>query len=114
MMEESNKRRIRKNDKVLVISGNSRGKVGNVLRIKEDKVIVQGVNVRKKTVKPTRTSKGGIIELEMPIHISNVRVCVGQDNTPVKLRVKRNTENQRVLYYKKDSEEVEYRTLSKQ
>lgn len=112
MMEESCKTRIRKNDKVLVISGNSRGKSGNVLRIKNDRVVIQGVNVRKKTVKPTRTTKGGIVELEMPIHISNVRVCAEGDK-PVKLRVKENAKGQRVLYYKNGSSEVEYRTLSR-
>lgn len=112
MEEVISKKRIRKNDKVLVMSGNSRGKMGNVLRVNNDKVVIQGVNVRKKTVKPTRTSKGGIIELEMPIHISNVRVCADGDK-PVKLRVKENAKGQRVLYYKEGSKEVEYRTLSR-
>lgn len=111
-MEESNKTRIRKSDKVLVISGNSRGKTGNVLRVNKDRIVIQGVNVRKKHVKPTRTSKGGIIELEMPIHISNVKVCVDGDK-PVKLRVKENAKGERVLFYKEDSKEVDYRTLSK-
>lgn len=111
-MEESRKNRIRKNDKVLVIAGNSRGKMGSVLRINNDKVIIQGVNIRKKTVKPTRTSKGGIVELEMPIHISNIRVCADGDK-PVKLRIKENEKGQRVLYYKDGSNEVEYRTLSR-
>ena len=103
-------KRIRKGDNVLVISGNSRGKSGKVLRLSGERVVVEGVNVRRKHVKPTRTSKGGIIDMEMPIHASNLKVCV--DDKPVKLRVKENAEGQRELYYKDGSKEVVYRSLS--
>lgn len=104
-------KKIRKGDNVLVISGNNRGKTGKVLRVSGDKVVIEGVNVRKKHVKPTRTSKGGIIDMEMPLHISNVKVCVDGDK-PVKLHVKKNAEGQRELYYKEGSQEIAYRTLS--
>lgn len=105
------KSKIRKGDKVLVITGNSRGKTGKVMRISGEKVVIEGVNVRKKHVKPTRTSKGGIIDMEMPIHISNLKVCLDSDK-PVKLRVKENDKGQRELYYNEGSKEVVYRTLS--
>lgn len=105
------KRKIRKGDKVVVISGNSRGKSGNVMRIADERVVIEGINLRKKHVKPTRTTKGGIVDIEMPIHISNVKVCVEGDK-PVKLHVKENKEGQRELYYKDGSKEVVYRTLS--
>lgn len=110
-MDKIVRRKIRKGDKVLVISGNSRGKSGKVLRISGERVVIEGVNMRRKHVKPTRTSKGGIIDMEMPIHISNLQVCVEGDK-PVKLRVKENKEGQRVLYFKDGSKEVDYRTLS--
>ena len=68
---------VHKNDMVLVISGNSRGKSGKVLRVIPDKqrVLVEGVNIRKRNTKPTRQMPaGGILEREQPVHASNVMV----------------------------------------
>lgn len=68
---------IRKGDTVIVIAGNSRGKTGTVLSHSGDKVIVQGLNVRKKHVKATQQNqRGGIVEREMPIHVSNVKFYI--------------------------------------
>lgn len=103
-------KKVRSGDKVVVTAGNSRGKIGKVVRVVGDKIVVEGVNLRKKHMRATRTAKGGIIEMEMPIHVSNVRVCVEGDR-PVKLHVKENSEGQRELYYKDGSNEVVYRTL---
>jgi large subunit ribosomal protein L24 len=75
-MEKSLKRNksIRKGETVFVIAGNARGKTGTVLAYSGDKVLVQGLNVRKKHVKRTQQSpNGGIVEREMPIHVSNVK-----------------------------------------
>lgn len=67
---------LRKGDRVLVITGNDRGKVGEILLRKEDRVLVQGVNIRKKHMRRTQqTQAGRIIEMEVPIHISNVALC---------------------------------------
>ena len=69
------KLKIRKNDTVEVIAGREKGKRGAVVRVLRSKnqVIVQGVNMGKKTLKKrSQQDQGGIIELEMPIHISNV------------------------------------------
>jgi len=69
--------RIKKGDRVRVLSGKDRGKEGNVTRVlpKENKVIVDGVNVAKKHQKPTRnTMQGGIIDKDMPVPASNVAV----------------------------------------
>lgn len=105
------KRKIRKDDNVMVITGNSRGKTGKVLRITGERVVIEGVNMRRKHVKPTRTSKGGIIDMEMPVHISNVKVCINGDH-PVRLRARKNEKGQRELFYKDGSKEVTYRILS--
>ena len=83
----SKPKRIRKDDQVIVIAGNARGKSGKVLKIVEDRVYVQGVNVGKKHQKATRTTKGAIIDIERPIHISNLKVLV--DEKAVKLRTRR-------------------------
>ena len=68
-------RHVKKGDEVMVTAGKSRGKISKVLRVipKEDRVVVEGINVRKKHLKPTQMNpQGGVIEKEMPIHISNV------------------------------------------
>lgn len=69
--------KIKKDDKVKVISGNSKGSTGKVLKVfpKEQKIIVEGVNLRKRHTKPSqRNPQGGIFEKEMPIALSNVMV----------------------------------------
>lgn len=75
-LAKKNKFRIKKEDKVLVISGRERGKTGIVLEINREKctIIVEGINKVKKAVKKRRQEdQGGIIEIEAPIHISNVK-----------------------------------------
>ena len=72
--------KIKKGDTVKVITGDDKGKVGVVIKVlpKEAKVIVEGVNKVKKAVKPTEENpKGGFIEVEKPIHISNVKKVEG-------------------------------------
>ena len=71
--------RIKKNDSVKVISGNNRGKTGRIIKIMscKTKVIVEGINVVKKHARPTQENpQGGIIEKELPIHISNLILLV--------------------------------------
>lgn len=67
--------RIKKGDKVRIIAGKDKGKEGTVLRTlpKEDRVVVEGVNIAKKHQKPTQMSTGGINEFPAPIHVSNVK-----------------------------------------
>ena len=68
--------KIKVGDSVRVISGSNKGKEGKIIRVlrKENRVVIEGVNIIKKTVKPTRTNEtGGIIEVEAPIHASNVK-----------------------------------------
>ena len=67
--------KIKKGDKVKIISGKDSGKIGSVLKVlpKNDRVLVEGVNIVKKNVKPGAVSKeGGIISVERPIHVSTV------------------------------------------
>ena len=69
--------RIKKGDTVMVLSGNDKGKTGEVLEVipKTEKIIVKGVNIRKKHVKPRRQGEeGGIISSEFPIHSCKVNV----------------------------------------
>lgn len=80
-------RHIRKGDTVIVTGGNDRGATGEVLRIlpEKDRVIVQGVNVRTKHLKPSQANpRGGLVRREMPIHISNISPVV--DGKPTRVR----------------------------
>jgi len=68
--------KIKVNDNVLVIAGKDKGKSGKVIKTLKniDKVVVEGINISKRHTKPrTNNDKGGIFEIEMPIHVSNVK-----------------------------------------
>lgn len=68
------KRKIRKDDDVIVITGRDKGKKGSVLKVvtKTGRVLVQGVNMVKRHTAPSQTQTGGIVDKEAPIHISNI------------------------------------------
>src|SRR5262249_58965297 len=86
----ANKLKIRKGDRVKVIAGRSKGKVGDVLRVlpTEQRVVVSGVNVIKRHTKPSRTDSGGIIEREAAIHVSNVALLDPKTDQPTKVGFK--------------------------
>ncbi|MEK9742241.1 MAG: 50S ribosomal protein L24, partial [Pelagibacteraceae bacterium] len=67
---------LKKGDNVQLITGNDNGKSGEIIKIFPEnyKVLVKGLNVKKKHQKPTKEKKGGIISIEAPIHISNVKL----------------------------------------
>jgi large subunit ribosomal protein L24 len=80
--------KIRKNDNVMVISGNDKGKTGKVLKVfpQDSKVIVEGINLRKRHTKPSqRNPQGGIIEKEAPVNASNVMLIDPKTNEPTRL-----------------------------
>jgi large subunit ribosomal protein L24 len=104
---------IRKGDKVVVITGNDKGKTGNVISRKEDKVIVQGINIRKKHAKRrTQASTPTILEREMPFHVSNVMICDSEGN-PVKLKVRVASNGEKELFYIDQEKEILYRQVKK-
>ena len=104
---------IKKGDKVLVISGNDRGKVGEVLDKKEARILVQGINVRKKHMKARQQGqKSEIITMEKSIHISNVALCNGEGKK-LKLSIKFGEGKSKELVYLDNGKEVSYRTLKK-
>ena len=100
-------------DQVKVIAGNYKGVTGTVLSRKGDRVLVQGINMKKKHVKPTEHNpKGDILSIEAPIHISNVQICVGGD-CGVKLKVKSSPEGVRSFVYMDGKSEKEFREVKK-
>lgn len=69
--------KIKVNDNVKVLTGEDKGKTGKVLKTfkNENKIVVEGVNIAKRHTKPkTNNDKGGIFDIEMPIHVSNVKL----------------------------------------
>jgi len=84
------KLKIKKGDTVVVLTGRDKGKSGSVLRAlpTENKVIVQGVNIAKRHQRQTPTAAGGIVEKEMPIHVSNVSHIDPKDNKPTRVGYK--------------------------
>ena len=92
-------RHIRKGDMVMVTAGNDRGATGEVLRVltKHDRVVVQGVNLRAKHLKPTQQNpQGGIIRREMPIHMSKVNPLVDGKPTRVRFEIRKDGSKARV------------------
>lgn len=103
---------IKKGDKVLIIAGNDRGRIGAVLRCKGDRVVVQGINIRKKHAKRrSQVQAPSIIEMEMPIHVSNVCLC-DDEGKAVCVKVKQ-TKKEKELIYRQGDKEVSFRTLRK-
>ncbi len=103
--------KLRKNDKVKVISGNNRGKEGKILKIyrSTDKVIVEGVNIIKRHTKPNQKNpQGGITQKEAPIQVSNVMLIDPKAGEPTRLGVQvieeGNGKKKRMRYGKKSGE----------
>jgi large subunit ribosomal protein L24 len=103
---------IKKGDKVVVICGNDRGKTGTVLARLEQRIVVQGINIRKKHVKKTQKMQSAqILDREMPIHISNVSLC-DEENKPIRLKVREKKEKKE-LVYNSQGKEVIFRSIKK-
>jgi len=80
--------KIRKNDTVMVISGNDKGKTGKVLKVfpKLSRVIIEGINLRKRHTKANQKNpQGGILEKESPVHVSNVMILDPKSNEPTRI-----------------------------
>lgn len=84
--------RIVKGDKVIIISGNHRGKIGEVLKVlpKQSRIIIKGVNLRKRHSRPTQKNpQGGITEKEASIHLSNVMLYDDKAGRGTRIRTRR-------------------------
>ena len=91
--------RIKKNDEGMVIAGRDKGARGKVLKVVTgwDRVVVEGVNVVKSHQKPSQAHpQGGIIEKEMPIHVSNVMLLDTKANKPTRVKMGKNKDGKKV------------------
>ena len=91
--------KIHKGDMVKIISGNDRGKSGLVIKVfpYKDRIIVEGINVVKKHMKPSQDNpQGGIIEKEMSIHISNIMLTIKDKPAKVGFEFDKNGKKYRI------------------
>ena len=100
---------IKKGDTVYVNSGEDKGKTGTVLKVlvKENRAVVEGVNMVSKHTKPSaKNPQGGIVKMEAPIHISNLNVVDPKSGKATRIGRKMSSEGTLVRYSKKSGEEI--------
>lgn len=101
--------KIRKGDRVTVLTGRDKGKTGDVLRVlrKENRVLVQGVNMIKRHQAPTPGSAGGIMEREAPLHVSNVALIDPKTDRPTRVGYRLEAGGRKVRYAKRSGEAID-------
>jgi len=100
--------KLKKGDDVIVIAGKDKGKKGKITLVKPkvNKAIVAGLNKVKKHQKPDKNQAGGIIEKEMPIHISNLAYYDNSLKKGVRLNFKFNNKNKKIRINKENGKEI--------
>lgn len=107
---ETMKNRIKKDDKVKVLTGKDKGKIGKVLKVvkKTNRVIVENINVVKVHQRPTQANpQGGIVEKTMPIQISNLMVMCNSCVKPSRIGIKQLEDGKRVRICKKCNQQID-------
>jgi len=101
--------RIKKGDEVVVLSGKERGKRGKVLRVlrKDERVLVQGVNMIKRHTRPSQVSPGGILEREAALHISKVALIDPKLGKPTRVGYKFLEDGRKVRFAKLSGEVID-------
>ena len=99
---------IKKNDTVVVLAGQDKGKTGKVLKVlvDENRALVEGVNMVSKSTKPSaKNPQGGIVKQEAPIHISNLSLVDPKSGKPTRVGIKVAEDGKKVRIAKKSGEE---------
>lgn len=102
-------KRIRKGDQVIVITGRDKGRQGTVLRVLEDRVVVENINVVKRHQKPNPAKglQGGIVEKEMPLHVSKLMLFNPVTKKGDRVGFRTLEDGRKVRYFKSNSEVVD-------
>ena len=101
---------IKKDDKVKVIAGKDKGKIGKVLRVdrKKDRILVENINVVKRHTRPTaKNRQGGIVESEATVPWSNVMLMCGKCLSPVRIQMRRLDDGKKVRSCRKCNEIID-------
>lgn len=100
--------KLKTGDKVIVIAGSNKGKEGKITRKLDDKVIIEGVNLRKKHLKPKNNNgEGEIVEIEAPIHVSNVMLIDPKTKKPTKIKYDTDKDGKKIRISKKSNEKID-------
>ncbi len=101
--------KIKKGDKVVVLTGRDKGKSGEVVQVmpKEDRALVRGVNLVKRHQRQTMNQEGGIISKEAPLHISNLAVADPKDGQPTRVGFKILEDGRKVRFAKRSGDLID-------
>ena len=100
--------KIRKGDKVIILSGRDKGRTGEVFEVRpaEGRALVRGVNMVKRHQKQSQNQEGGIISKESPVHLSNIAI-VGKDGKPTRVGFKIQADGIKVRVAKRSGAEID-------
>ncbi|WP_439925057.1 50S ribosomal protein L24 [Nitrobacter sp. JJSN] len=100
--------KIRKGDKVIVLSGRDKGRTGEVFEVRpaESRALVRGVNMVKRHQKQSQNQEGGIISKEAPVHLSKIAI-VGKDGKPTRVGFKIQADGTKVRVAKRSGAEID-------
>ena len=100
--------KLKTGDKVIVIAGANKGKEGKIIKTLKDKVVVEGVNLRKKHLKPKNNNgTGEIITVEAPIHVSNVAIMDPKTKKPTNIKYDFDKNGKKIRISKKSNEKID-------
>jgi len=107
---ETMKTKIKKDDKVKVLTGKDKGKIGKVLRIvkKTNRVVIENINVVKTNQRPTQANpQGGIVEKNMPVHVSNLMIMCNSCVKPTRISMRLLEDGKRVRICKQCNQQID-------
>jgi len=100
--------KIRKGDKVIVLTGRDKGRTGEVIEVRpgEGRALVRGVNVVKRHQRQTAQQEGGIISKELPVHLSNIAIADPKDGKPTRVGFKIQPDGKKIRIAKRSGAEI--------
>jgi len=101
--------KIRKGDKVIVLTGRDKGRTGEVIEVRpgEGRALVRGVNVVKRHQRQTAQQEGGIISKELPVHLSNIAIADPKDGKPTRVGFKIQPDGKKIRIAKRSGAEID-------
>ena len=101
--------KIRKGDKVVMLSGRDKGRTGEVVEVRpaDNRALVRGINMVKRHQRQTAQQEGGIISKELPLHLSNIALADPKDGKPTRVGFKIQADGKKVRYAKRSGAEID-------
>ena len=101
--------KIRKGDKVVVLTGRDKGRTGEVIEVRpaEHRALVRGINLVKRHQKQSATQEGGIVSKEAPLHLSNIAIADPKDGKPTRVGFKIHADGKKVRIAKRSGVEID-------